>query len=134
MRESALLDRGRTADAPKPTVLIVEDVDLLRALLQEFLQEEGFNVRTAGTCAAAQRAIAFSEVDAVASDIRLPDGSGLAFCEVLRVAHPHLGIVMMTGFPNEPIPEWVDRDRVPLLHKPVNLLTLSEAVRAAVRH
>src|SRR6478672_6374711 len=113
MSDRAALDTGRADAARKPTVLIIEDVDLLRSLLQEFLQEEGFEVRTAGSCAAAQRITSYAELDAVVSDIRLPDGSGVAFCEVLRVAHPHLGIVMMTGFPNETIPEWVDGDRVP---------------------
>ena len=132
--EDTLIDRAVKPAAPKATVLIVEDVDLLRSLLQEFLQEEGFNVRAAGTCASAQRIIAHTRIDAVVSDIRLPDGSGVAFCEVLRVAYPGLGIVMMTGFPNAPIPEWIDGDRVPLLHKPVNLLTLSRAVKTVLGH
>ena len=130
--EDATLDPAPRSAARKPTILIVEDVDLLRSLLQEFLHEEGFQTRIAGTCASAQRIIAHANIDAVVSDIRLPDGSGVAFCEVLRVAYPRLGIVMMTGFPNEQIPAWIDGDRVPLLHKPVNLLTLSEAVRTVL--
>jgi two-component system phosphate regulon response regulator OmpR len=117
----------------KPTVLVVEDVDLLRRLLQEYLEEDGYTVRTAGTCAAAQRIVARSHLDAVISDIRLPDGSGVAFCEVLRVADPQLGIVMMTGFANEPIPEWIDGGRVPLLNKPLDLVRLSDSVRAVLR-
>ena len=134
MSDDAVVGSAHVCAARQPNVLIVEDVDLLRSLLQEFLQEEGFHVRAAGTCAAAQRIAACTNLDAVVSDIRLPDGSGVAFCEVLRVAYPHLGIVMMTGFPNEPIPDWIDGNRVPLLHKPVNLLTLSDAVRTVLDH
>jgi DNA-binding response OmpR family regulator len=110
--------------------MVVEDVDLLRNLLQEYLEEEGYTVRTAATCAAAQRIAAATPLAAVISDIRLPDGSGVALCEVLRVAYPHLGIIMMTGFANEPIPDWVDNGRVPLLRKPLDLVSLSESIRA----
>ncbi len=114
----------------KPTVLVVEDVDLLRTMLQEYLAEEGYAVRAAATCAAAQRIAAYSDIDLVISDIRLPDGSGIAFCEVLRTAYPHLAVIMMTGFPNEKLPEWIDGRQVRLLAKPLDLVLLSDSVRA----
>jgi DNA-binding NtrC family response regulator len=130
--EQTATDPDAPAAAHKPRVLIIEDVDLLRSLLRDYLEDEGFEVKVAGTCAAAQRIAAYNDIDAVVSDIRLPDGSGIAFCEVLHGAYPHLGIVMMTGFPNEPIPDWIDGTSVPLLHKPLDLLKLCQSIRTVL--
>jgi DNA-binding NtrC family response regulator len=60
----------------RPTVLVVEDDDILAASLMTRLSLEGLAPVRAATCAEALAALEASSFDAVVSDIRLPDGSG----------------------------------------------------------
>lgn len=60
----------------EPTILIVEDDDILADSLVARLRLEGMTPVRAATCAAALDVLAARPVDAVVSDIRLPDGSG----------------------------------------------------------
>lgn len=60
----------------RPTVLVVEDDDILAASLVTRLTLEGLSPVRAATCAEALAALEASSFDAVISDIRLPDGSG----------------------------------------------------------
>ena len=60
----------------RPTVLVVEDDDILAASLMTRLSLEGMAPDRAASCAEALAALEASSFDAVISDIRLPDGSG----------------------------------------------------------
>lgn len=62
------------------------------------------------------------------SDIR--DDSGLGLSKDLLEADPALGLVLVT---DEPIPQWVHDRNVPVLFKPVELVTLADAIPAAGR-
>lgn len=71
-----------------PTVLIVEDDEILAASLVTRLGLEGMRPTHAATCEAAIDALARTRFDAVVSDIRLPDGSGE---DVFWSEHERLG-------------------------------------------
>lgn len=60
----------------EPTILIVEDDDILAESLVARLRLEGMLPIRAATCAAALDCLTSRPIDAVVSDIRLPDGSG----------------------------------------------------------
>ncbi len=60
----------------KPTVLLVEDDEILAASLTTRLSLEGMVPVLAASCEAAIEALERRSFDAVVSDIRLPDGSG----------------------------------------------------------
>ena len=115
----------------KLRVLIADDMDILRSVLRAFLEDEGFSVTTAPNCATARRLALEGTADVLLSDVRMPDGSGIQLCEELLTARPELGVVLMTGFPNEKIPAWVSEKNVALLFKPLALVDLSHALRQA---
>lgn len=71
-----------------PSVLIVEDDEILAASLVTRLGLEGMRPTHAATCEAAIDALAKTRFDAVVSDIRLPDGSGE---DVFWSEHERLG-------------------------------------------
>jgi DNA-binding NtrC family response regulator len=60
----------------RPTILVVEDDDILAESLIARLRLEGMTPIRAATCAAALDCLRSRPIDAVVSDIRLPDGSG----------------------------------------------------------
>jgi two-component system, OmpR family, response regulator len=66
-------------------ILVVDDDDEIRSLLQIVLTREGFDVQLAKDAAAARRILVTSaSVDLIILDIMLPGEDGLSFCERLR--------------------------------------------------
>ena len=67
-----------------PTVLVTEDDPDHRELLTLALRRFGHDVVEAQDAAAAGRALAAGNIDAVLLDNRMPDESGIEFCRRLR--------------------------------------------------
>ncbi len=65
-------------------ILIVEDDELLCRGLAFALEKEGYEIVTAGSCAAGHDALLYGGVDLALLDINLPDKSGAALCDELR--------------------------------------------------
>jgi DNA-binding NtrC family response regulator len=82
-----------------PSVLVVEDKDSLRAMLEEMLRAEGWSVVGLDNGArAVERLRSGERVDVVLTDWRLPGADGLAVLEAARAADPTLPVVVMTAF------------------------------------
>lgn len=67
-----------------PQVLIVEDDPALRTLMIRSLEQNGFEVRPAGSAPEMWNAMADAPVDVVILDIMLPGTQGLDLCRQLR--------------------------------------------------
>ena len=77
-------------------VLVIEDEEKLRRVVQLQLQTSGYEVELAGT---AEEGLALAErADLVLTDLRLPGMSGLDFLEKMHALRPGLPVVMMTAF------------------------------------
>lgn len=86
-------------DEPPERVLVVDDEEDLRRLLQFNLKEAGFVVELAATGAEALAAAEQSRPSVVLLDLMLPDMSGNEVCRRLR-AHARLhdvGVLMLTA-------------------------------------
>lgn len=68
----------------KENILLVEDDPNILRINRRILEREGFRVTSAATLQEARVRLLDSNPDALVLDIRLPDGSGLAFCEEIR--------------------------------------------------
>jgi len=79
------------------TILIVEDDENLRLALADNLDEEGYDVTTAASVAAAERALAGAGFDLIVLDIMLPDGDGYSLCERLRERGVESRVLMLTA-------------------------------------
>jgi len=70
---------------PSAKILIVDDDDEIRSLLQVVLTREGFDVREAKDAATARRMLAArNAADLIILDIMMPGEDGLTFCQRLR--------------------------------------------------
>ena len=83
--------------AEAPHLLVVDDDERLRALLQRFLTEEGFRVTAAADAAAARRALAAFAFDLIVMDLMMPGESGLDLTESLRREGTEVPILMLTA-------------------------------------
>ena len=83
--------------AEAPHLLVVDDDERLRALLQRFLTEEGFRVTSAADAAAARRALGSFAFDLIVMDLMMPGESGLELTESLRREGTEVPILMLTA-------------------------------------
>lgn len=69
---------------PEHTVLVVDDEPAIVELLRDFLEADGFTVRTASDGREALAALADGRVDCVLLDVMMPDLSGFDVCRRIR--------------------------------------------------
>jgi len=83
---------------PSPSLLLVDDDEVLRARLARALRERGYDVRDAPDAATALRLVRETVIGWALIDLRLPDGSGLDLVRAVHAAAPHAPIVVLTGY------------------------------------
>ena len=80
------------------TVLIVDDEPNIRRMVGALLTGEGYEVKEAASGAQAVARAAEDEPDAVLLDLMMPgEIDGMAALARLRLAHPELAVIMMSG-------------------------------------
>ncbi|HLN16820.1 MAG TPA: response regulator transcription factor [Acidimicrobiales bacterium] len=83
--------------APMPTVLVVDDEDVVRDVVGRYLEHEGFEWREAADGAEARRVIEEEPPDLVVLDVMLPEVDGLELCRWIRASHDDLPVILLTA-------------------------------------
>ena len=78
-------------------VLVVDDDDRLRRLLQRYLGENGFRVTTAATAAEARATMRSVQPDLMVLDVAMPGETGLDLTESMRRERSDLPILLLTA-------------------------------------
>jgi len=81
-----------------PRVLVVDDEQVIREILADFLSMEGFSVRTAEDGAAALTELSRLQYDLVLSDLKMPNMGGIELLEAITKHTPSVVTIIMTGF------------------------------------
>jgi PAS domain S-box-containing protein len=119
-------------------VLIVDDVPVNLRLLRAVLESEKFEVAEASDGAKALEYLQNHEVNAIISDVVMPNMDGYAFCRALRQSEKlgHLPFVFYSSSQDSP-----DSERKALgagadkyIKKPVSVTELTQALRELVDH
>ena len=85
-------------DDDAPRILVVDDEQVIREILADFLSMEGFVVRTAEDGSAALVELSRARYDLVLSDLKMPNMGGLELLAAIQKHTPHVVTVIMTGF------------------------------------
>src|ERR1700741_4992532 len=88
---------GLTLEPAK--ILVVDDEKSILLLLKEALTQWGYQVTTASSAVEGLELLKNGLFDAIISDIRMPDMSGLDLLREIRKQDQTIEIVMMTGYP-----------------------------------
>jgi len=117
-----------------PNVLVVDDEDDIRALIDEILSEEGYSVTVAADAAAARSARSSEKFDLILLDIWMPDTDGIS---LLREWYEQGGldcpVVMMSG--HGTVDTAVEATRLgafDFVEKPLSLAKLLRTVERAI--
>jgi DNA-binding response OmpR family regulator len=78
-------------------IIVVEDHIDLREELVYFLSRPDWDVRGVGSGALLDSALQEKSADIVILDLNLPDEDGIQIAKRIRIALPHIGIVMLTA-------------------------------------
>jgi two-component system, cell cycle response regulator CpdR len=116
-------------------ILIAEDEEGIRSLVARALSQDGHAVMTANDGAEALDLLTREQggFELLLTDIRMPIMDGIALALAAARDHPHVAILLMTGFADQ-------RERASgldaLIHdvitKPFSLATIRGAVRDAI--
>jgi two-component system response regulator PilR (NtrC family) len=80
-------------------ILVVDDEKSILLLLREALGQWGYQVKTASSGTEALEILRTELFDAMLSDVRMPDMSGLDLLREVRKQDESIEVVMMTGYP-----------------------------------
>jgi two-component system nitrogen regulation response regulator GlnG len=81
----------------KPRLLIIDDDDSIRWVLEKTAVKENILTRSIGSASQVEDAIRDFKPDAIISDIRMPDSDGLEMLSELQESHPDLPVIIMTA-------------------------------------
>ncbi len=79
-------------------ILVLDDDDIVRRSLVEFLRIEGHDVHEARTVAAAAEVLASEPLDLVISDVYMPDGTAFRLLDIVKEKNADVDVVLITGY------------------------------------
>jgi two-component system, cell cycle sensor histidine kinase and response regulator CckA len=118
----------------RPTILVVEDEEALRASLRRLLQEQGYTVLEAQHGAVALKLIEenASDIGLILTDLRMPVMDGRQLASTLARRRPGLPIVFMSGFTAQLMDLRLVSPNLAFLAKPFTSQDLLAAIRAVL--
>jgi CheY-like chemotaxis protein len=127
-------DPARALAAGQPgRILLVDDQDHLRRLLERALIKAGHEVITASNGRQAIALAGQSRFDVVISDVRMPDLGGVELLERLHAEDADLPVLLVSGSPDlETAMKAVQYGALEYLVKPVGLEKLRESAARAI--
>ncbi len=83
-----------------PSILVVDDELLIRDLLYDFFQDQGWDIAVAESGEQALEILQEKKIDVLLTDLRMPAMDGMALTGQVRKNFPCLPVVIMTGYPS----------------------------------
>ncbi len=88
-------------ESSKYTILVVDDEELIRNLIGTLLSKMGHPYFTAIDGVDALDKMKRNEIDAVITDIKMPNKDGITLTSEISIQYPGLPIMVMTAFDDE---------------------------------
>ncbi|MGD9141364.1 MAG: response regulator [bacterium] len=82
----------------KRRILVVDDQESMRVLLQDMLNVMGYEVSVADGGEEALERMGGAEFDLVLTDLNMPGMDGTALLKAIKTDHPEIPVVIITGY------------------------------------
>ena len=89
--------KSNPVDKHKVNVMIVEDDNDNRELLNVILQTKGYNVKSFGSALKAIEYLKNNNVEIILSDVMMPDMDGIQFCSYVREHYNDIYFILLTA-------------------------------------
>jgi DNA-binding response OmpR family regulator len=120
--------------ARPPKILVIDDEEHLRNLIADFLESEGYEVKTAANGREGLASFQEGTYDVVITDLGLPEMSGLEVAEEIKNIGSATPVVLLTGFSLQAGGERMKDTKVDLvITKPFQLAQVLDVVHNALR-
>jgi len=118
--------------AKDETILLVEDEDIVRQLVREILQEQGYRVLAADRGSEALRMLSEEkcEIDLLISDVVMPEMNGATVAQRVRAMCPRVRVLFVSGYSESDMADQgLEALAFQVLQKPFTPDTLARKVR-----
>lgn len=122
----------------KSLIMIVDDDNEMRSMVQDYLLSEGYKVSAFDKATNAIESLKNSPPEMmpqlIVSDIRMPQMDGLEFCSLVKKDWPHIPVILATAFASiETAIDGMKRGAFDYITKPFKLSELSMTVERAIK-
>jgi len=119
----------------KPKVMLVDDTEGIRDLVNTILEKEGYECLTLASAAELTASFAQSPPDVILLDLVLPDGDGLELLPQIKKQWPDTEVIVLTGFASlDKAVEATKRGAYHFQSKPFETKTLLLSIQRALEH
>jgi CheY-like chemotaxis protein len=127
---------GQEGKTVIPRVLLADDDEAVRSMLQAALERDGFEVVAVAGVKEALSRISAEHFDVLLSDLHMPNaGDGFTVVSAMRHTHPQAITLVLTGYPA--LEEALSAIRVQadeILVKPIEITSLRKVIREKLTH
>jgi len=80
------------------SILIVDDEEMMRNLLNRILSREGYKIRSAEDGVVALEVLKAEKFDIIISDMKMPRMDGFELLKIVKNEYPQIGVIIMTAY------------------------------------
>ena len=134
-RREALIQWSDLSQPPgnQCSVLVIDDDESVCRTLSRELRRFGCSTRQAGSGEEGLELVEEETPDLILLDLKMPGMGGPRFLEELRMKHPTLPVVIVTGYPESDLVDQAMRHApILLLAKPVDSNLLERTIRSVI--
>jgi two-component system, cell cycle sensor histidine kinase and response regulator CckA len=134
--QAANAGNGECEGPMRQTILLVEDEDMVRGLMCEVLEQEGYEVLA---CSTPAEAIEVSRrhdrpINLLLTDVVMPGMNGREMADRIHEILPHLQVVFMSGYTEHALTHDGQVDpKIEYLQKPFTLKALTQKLAKVLR-
>ncbi len=115
------------------TILVVDDELLIRDLLYDFFNSQGWDIKVAENGERALEIVESEKIDLILTDLKMPIMDGMELTKQIKENHPDLPVIVMTGYPSVDSAVEALRNKVAdYIVKPFNINQLYKVVESEV--
>lgn len=112
-----------------PRILIIDDEEMIRIMLKDMLESEGYDIVEASDGQSGIDQHIRQQFDLIITDIMMPEKDGFETIAELKRTHPNAKIVALTGFGLHNLPVAHDLGAARVYEKPINPTELKQAIK-----
>ncbi len=132
VKEQSTKDIGQSFT---PTILIVDDDETVIEAVQASLENENYNVISAGSGKEALEKFDENEVDIIVTDIRMPEVDGLELLKRVKDRSPATKVIMMTAYASvDSAVEAMREGASDYIRKPIEVKDIRTTILGAVEN